>query len=82
MADDPVRHDRCLLVGRTAVRCQAQGGDAAGIDDLFNTGLRGIADQVGAAFDVNFVHGGGVRDPQPVIGGDVKQGIAAGNGAP
>ncbi len=69
-----------VFVGHTAGN-QADRGDAAGMDDALDAGGQRRAHQFARALDIGAEHGGRVGNPQPVIGGDVEQVPAAGDGA-
>ena len=61
-----------LLVG-DAARHDAQGRDAAGVDDALDPGVERGQHQIPRAVDIGAEHRPGVGHPQPVIGRDVEQ---------
>ncbi len=69
-----------LLVGRAAVLAEPERGDAAGVDHARDARLRRRPEQVHAAADVDALDLGRVRHPEPIVGRDVEQGVAAGRG--
>jgi hypothetical protein len=54
------------------------GGDARCVDEAFDAGLAGHAQQFAGAVDVGAIHGGGIGNPETVISGDVDDGVAIG----
>ena len=72
--------DGLVLVALAACG-NADAADRAGIDDALDSGLAGGLQQIARAVDVRAVQFVGIGRPEPVVGGDVKDQSAAGDGA-
>ena len=70
---------RRFLVGRI-VRVDAERRNAAGVDDAFDTGRECCAHQRPRAVDIGAEHRRRVAHPEAVVGGDMKEAAAAGDG--
>ena len=77
MADHVGERDGRVFVDDDAVGAEVHGGDGRGVDDALDAGLAGQAQQFAGAVDVGAVHGGGIGNPEAVVGGDVDDGVAA-----
>ena len=68
--------DRRFLVGGSTIGIVAEGGNAAGIDDAFNTGFGGSHQHVAGAVNIDPEHGRRIAGPQPIVGGHMKEAAA------
>ena len=80
MADHVGEGDGGVLVGGSAVLVETEGGDAAGVDDARHPGGQGGFHELAGALDIDAVDGVGIGDPDAVVGGDVIERLAAGEG--
>ena len=80
MADHVCESHWRIFVGRMAVAGESDGGDAGCVYDAADSGFARGFENCAGAFDVRAVHFGGIADPEPVVGGDVKDGLAACHG--
>jgi hypothetical protein len=78
VADHVGERDGRVFIDDDAVGAEVHGGDAGGVDEARDANLAGQAEQLAGAVDVGAVHGGGIGNPEAVIGGHVHYGIAAG----
>ena len=78
VADHVGERDGRVFVDDDAVGAEVHGGDAGGVDEALDAGFAGHAQQLARAVDVGAVHGGGIGNPEAVVGGDVDDGVAAG----
>src|SRR6185312_15246624 len=69
--------DGRVLVPRRAVRWDATGSHAAGIDDALHPLAPRRDEQVARADQVRIIDGPRVARPQAVVGGDVRQRVTA-----
>ena len=76
MADHVVQRGRGLLAAGSSVGVGSQCRHTAGIDDALDAGVAGCLQQRARAVDIRAIQRG-VRDPEPVVGRDVKQAPAA-----
>ena len=81
VADHVVDGHGRVLVGRRAILVDAEHGDARRVDHARRAGGRGRLEHVDGAFDVGAVHRLRIRDPEPIVGRDVKHGRATRGGA-
>ena len=73
MACHVLQSNRGVLGAGGTVPGVAQGSHSAGIDHPVKSLGRGRRQQVAGAVHVDGVHGGRVRHPEAVVGGDVKE---------
>jgi hypothetical protein len=59
----------------------ADAADGAGVNDAFDAGALGGGEEMASAFDIGGVKIGRVLGPEAVIGGDMKDAAATGDGA-
>jgi hypothetical protein len=78
VADHVGERDRRVFVDDDAVGAEVHGGDARGVDEALDASFAGHAQQLARAVDVGAVHGGGIGNPEAVVGGDVDDGVATG----
>ena len=72
---------RGVLVGGLAVPAISQRGDAGSINDPLDAGGEGGPHEMAGTIHVGAEHGRRIAHPQPVIGSDVKQRAATGDGS-
>ena len=65
------------LIGWPAVRSQADGSDAAGVDDAADADAPRGVDNIARAIDIAPIQRLRIRGPEPIVGGHVEQRLAA-----
>ena len=70
--------NRRVFIDDDAVGTEAHGGHAGCVDETFDACVAGQPQQLARAVDVGAIHGGGIGNPETVVGGDVNDSVDPG----